>query len=292
MKFAFLILHYKNADVTMNCIDSILNGITGEQYDIIVVDNASENGSYEELNTKYRNQGNIHFLVNKENLGYARGNNVGFSYAKHELKAEWICLANSDVIFHDSAWVDKILREYERSPFYLLGPDIVTPDGKHQNPFRPVVAGKQQVVKSLVHDIIVYALLKLGIQRKLRSKMKLHDTEADVKWENTYEDFQGVLHGSCLVFSPDYVKEFEGLYGGTFLYAEEEILCYILRKLNYRYTYFSGIQVTHCHATTMKQSIQDEDKRKMIIIKHRIRSYRRFLNIVCSRKDVGRYLKG
>ncbi len=290
--FAFLILHYMNADVTINCIESILTSMPKMHYDIVVVDNASNNGSYEVLKEKYSNNDRIHFLCNKENLGYARGNNVGFSYAKHELKAEWICLANNDVIFSDPLWMDKVFEAYCKKSYYVLGPDIITPDGEHQNPFRMNVSGKKEVAKSLIHDEIVYFLLKLGIQRKLRRKMNIKDVRADVNWKNSVEDFKGVLHGSCVVFSPDYIKEFEGLYKGTYLYAEEEILCYVLQKLGYRYTYFCGVQVTHCHATSFKKSIEDEDKRKMVIVKNRIKSYRKFLKIVFTNKDVGKYLKG
>lgn len=290
-KFAFLILHYMNADVTRNCIDSIGATMSGGDYSIVVVDNASNNGSYEVLKETYADNDNIHFLANEKNLGYARGNNVGFVYAKHELKAEWICLANNDVVFFDSMWMNKVMELYQKAPYYVLGPDIVTPEGEHQNPFRTTVSNKKTVIKTLVHDEIVYILLKLGLQRKLRSKMNIKDIRADVNWRDSQEDFKGVLHGSCLLFSPDYIKEFEGLYNGTFLYAEEEILCYILQKLGYRYTYYSGVQVTHCHATSFKKSIQDEDKRKMVIVKNRIRSYRKFLKIVFTSKNVERFLK-
>lgn len=291
-KVVFLILHYMNADVTMNCIDSILSTMSQVALGVVVVDNASRNGSYEALTKKYRDYKNVHFIENEENLGYARGNNVGFSYAKNTLGAEWICLANNDVVFSDVLWMEKVMDFYQRSPYYVLGPDIVTPDGVHQNPFRSGVAGKKSVIKSLLHDEAVYLLLKLGLQRKLRSKVNLKDNHSEMNWKETREDFKGVLHGSCLVFSPDYVKEFDGLYDGTFLYAEEEILCYVLNCLRYRYSYCSEVQVMHCHATSFKKSIQDEDKRKMVIVKNRIKSYRKFLRIVFSRKDVGRYLKG
>ncbi len=290
-KVAFLILHYMNADVTMNCIDSILDMMSQENPEIIVVDNASRNGSYEALTEKYGEDKRIHFLTNEENLGYARGNNVGFLYAKNTLGAGWICLANNDVVFSDALWMKKVTELYQKSPFYVLGPDIVTPDGVHQNPFHNSVSTKKSVVKSLFHDEVVYILLKLGLQRKLRSKMNIKTNQNDTDWKESKEDFKGVLHGSCLLFSPDYVKEFDGLYGGTFLYAEEEILCYILNRLGYRYTYCSEVQVMHCHATSFKKSIQDEDKRKMVIVKNRIKSGYKLLKIVFSGKEVGRYLK-
>lgn len=291
MSFAFLILHYMNSDVTMNCINSILSNVPGDDYSIVVVDNASQNGSYEELLRVYGNDKKIHFICNEENLGYAKGNNVGFRFAKNVLKAEWVCLANNDLVFSDSEWITKIYREYEESPFYVLGPDIVTPQGEHQNPFCQRVPDQKSVLKKLFHDVVVYILLKLGIQRKLRSKMKEKDVVPRANSQETLRGFQGVLHGSCLVFSPDYVKEFDGLYAGTFLYAEEEILCYILQKLKCPYTFYSDLRVTHCHATSFKRSIQDEDRRKMVIVKERIKSYKKFLRILLYKGDAGKFLR-
>ena len=292
MKFVFLVLHYKNADITMNCIDSILSTQTGREFEVVIVDNASGNGSLEQLREKYDSFSNIYFVENRENLGYARGNNAGFQFAKKELQADWICLANNDVVFTDTQWITKIVEEYNRKPFYVLGPDIITPDGTHQNPFAASVPDKKAVSKKLFHDRVVYLLLKLGIQRKLKQAMNLQTDARQVDRQTTGEDFHGVLHGSCLVFSPDFIKEFDGFYNGTFLYAEEEILCYILSKLRRPYTYLSTIQVEHRHSMSFKRAIDDEDKRKMTIVKNRIKSYQKFAKIIRSGDKLERYLKG
>lgn len=279
-----------NADITINCINSIEKTLVEEDYKIVVVDNASQNGSYEQLLGEYKDDIKIHFISNVRNMGYAQGNNVGFIYAKDVLKADWICLANNDLIFSDPQWIKKSIGFYDKTHFYVLGPDIVTPTGEHQNPFKDTVPRKNQVLKKLFHDEVVYILLKLGLQRKLRKKMKLKDSWQNVNYKMTKEDFHGILHGSCLIFSPAYIHKYDGLYPGTFLYAEEEILCYILDSLGHKYSYNCDMQVIHCHSTTFKRSIQDEDKRKMQIVKHRINSYQKFLKIVNCRKNIEEFI--
>lgn len=290
MKFVFLVLHYKNADVTIQCLDSILSTIRSEDYSIVVVDNASENGSYEELCSKYCYNPKMHFLKNSENIGYARGNNVGFQYAKEVLKADWICLANNDLIFSDPNWIEKAVAFYNTVKYYVMGPDIVTPSGEHQNPFKINIAKKKEIQRKILHDEIVYWLLKIGIQRKIRGMINVTSAWDKVDYQTTIEDFDGTLHGSCLIFSPKYIQRFNGLYSGTFLYAEEEILCYLMKRLECRYSYNSNMQVTHCHSMTFKRSEEDADKRKMIIIKHRIFSYRKFLQIISDNKNLDKYL--
>lgn len=290
MKFVFLILHYKNSDVTIQCVESMMKTFEIGSYEIVVVDNASGNGSYEELQEYFGGKEFIHFLHNEQNLGYAAGNNVGFRFAKRELNADFICLANNDVIFEDSDWINKVTAFYRDISYYVLGPDIVTPQGEHQNPFKSHTASRANVFKSLIHDMIVYWALKLKLQRNINNNVKSKRTLARDDWEHTDENMKGVLHGSCLVFSPDYVREFEGLYGGTFLYCEEEILCYILKKLNYRYVYYSNVQVIHCHSTSFKRSVQDEVERKKIIVKHRMKSYQKFLRITFCKGDLKKFL--
>ena len=291
MRFVFLLLHYKNADVTMRCVDSIINMESRETYDIVIVDNASKNGSIEELRAKYTTRPNIHFLENEENLGYAKGNNVGFTYAKNILHADYVCLANNDVVFEDKKWIDKVCSLYEREHYYVLGPDVVTPDGVHQNPFRATVSSTGRVLKNLLHDVVVYILLKMGLQKKLSEKIHTKSVWEECDWKNSQNDFNGVLHGSCLVFSPLFIDDFDGLYSGTFLYAEEDILCYILHKLHDKYTYSNEVQVLHCHSTSFKRTYQDDSERKKVMVRHRIRSYFKFFKITLKRRNIAQYLK-
>lgn len=288
---AYLVLHYKNADVTEQCIESLLLIKTGDAQ-IIVVDNASNNGSYEQLTERYHKNECIHFLKNEENLGYAAGNNVGFRYGKDVLKADWIVLLNNDVTIEQEGFQEVLLSEYNKSPFYVAGPDIVTPEGNSQNPFLMECTKKKDIWKKLFHDYVVLALMKIGLQQKLKKAFHYDGSIFQPNDVQTIRDFQGVLHGSCLIFSPDYIREFNGLYGGTFLYCEEEILCYILKQMHYPYCYLKSLRITHRHSVSMKREIKDEDQRKMQEISRRIVSYKKFLRIVKTREDIGDYLRG
>ena len=286
---AYLILHYKNADVTENCIDALLK-TRMEDAQIVLVDNASDNGSYESLLAKYENDARIHFMKNETNLGYAAGNNVGFRFAKKELGADWIVLLNNDVIIEQEDFQQVLFKEYEEEKFYIAGPDIQTPDGGSQNPFLNECPTKKTIYKKLFHDYVVLFLMKIRVQQRLKKILHYDGSIFQPNEVPTIRNFQGVLHGSCIIFSPDYVKEFNGLYNGTFLYCEEEILCYILKRLEYKYCYLKPLRVIHYHSVSMKRETKDEDQRKMIEISRRIGSYKKFLNITRSKKNIGNYL--
>lgn len=286
----YLVLHYKHTDVTEQCIDSLLKIVLPDA-NIVVVDNASHNGSYEKLCEQYKQYKYIHFLHNSENLGYAAGNNVGFRYAKDVLGANWIVLLNNDVTIEQKDFQKILLSEYEQYHFYIAGPDIVTLDGGSQNPFLPTCPAKKDIIKKLIHDYVVLALMKVGLQQKIKKALHYDGSIFQTNDIQTKRDFHGVLHGSCIIFSPDYVREFNGLYGGTFLYCEEEILCYILNILHKPYSYLKSLKVTHRHSVSMKREVRDEEQRKMQEISRRIVSYKKFLCIVKTRENISDYLQ-
>ena len=89
VKLAFVILNYNTYEETTACIHSINDKIDTQDYRIIVVDNASTDNSLERLKETFSCQSGaevpvekIELLCNKENLGFARGNNTGIRYAR------------------------------------------------------------------------------------------------------------------------------------------------------------------------------------------------------------------
>ncbi len=109
---SIIILNYNVKELLINCLESIFKN-KGKEYNwqIIVVDNASEDGSVEKVKEIYRNTGEIY--RNNSNLGFAQGNNVGVKYAK----APVVLFLNPDTIIVG----DTIQKTYQ----YLMGnPDI------------------------------------------------------------------------------------------------------------------------------------------------------------------------
>ena len=76
-KVAFIILSYNGRDLTEACIESIRKNCTDVCYEIVVVDNASEDGSREWL----QQQKDLKLLFNDENQGFPRGCNQGIALA-------------------------------------------------------------------------------------------------------------------------------------------------------------------------------------------------------------------
>ncbi|CAK7025164.1 glycosyltransferase family 2 protein [Fusobacterium varium] len=104
MDVSVIIINYNTLQLTENTINSVIEKTKDIKYEIILVDNASIDGSIEYFEEKYKNK--IIFLKNRENLGFGRANNRGIEIAK----GKYIFLLNSDTLLINNAI--KILFNY------------------------------------------------------------------------------------------------------------------------------------------------------------------------------------
>lgn len=157
MIISIVILHYLTIDDTIECIENILRLKTNNiALNIIVVDNGSCNGTGLVLENKYKCNNNIKIILNSENVGFARGNNIGYKYGKEVKKSDFIICINNDIIIKDENFLLKILNSYKVFHFHCLGPKIISlKDNKNQNP----VLGKKYLNYSKIDcfkDMMVY----------------------------------------------------------------------------------------------------------------------------------------
>lgn len=86
---SIIIVSYNTVIKTLKCIDSIKKHTSGINYEIIISDNGSTDGTEEAILNKYTD---VIFLANKKNLGFGKANNIGISVAK----GKYILYLNSD----------------------------------------------------------------------------------------------------------------------------------------------------------------------------------------------------
>ena len=95
---SIIIINYNTEKITRECIESIINNTSGITYEIIVVDNASSDGSVKMLTNLKSKISNLRLILNNKNLGFGEGNNQGFKIAK----GEFFLLLNTDTKLLDN----------------------------------------------------------------------------------------------------------------------------------------------------------------------------------------------
>lgn len=105
-------------ETTRPCLDSIVANTPVGSYELVIVDNASADGTADYLKTFATQHANVRIQLNDTNKGYAGGNNDGIKLAQ----GQYIVLLNNDTLV-PVGWVDRLLRLFNVKPDVgLVGP--------------------------------------------------------------------------------------------------------------------------------------------------------------------------
>lgn len=232
MKLSIIILNYVTKGLTKQCIKNIENSDLNIMYEIIVVDNGSNDGTEEMMKQEFSNH---KFIGSKKNLGMGAGNNLGISIAE----GEYILVINSDIVVFNESIKKMIdfMDIHERAG--VAAPQILNPD-------RTIVDSCCRWPKI---DTFVYRRTFLGKTKRGKRELDifLYKTEdlsvpKQIDW----------IFGCCLLFrrkSLDQVGLFDKRF---FLFLEETDLCRRMWQKQWQVWYLPESKVVHYpHRRTM-----------------------------------------
>jgi hypothetical protein len=96
---SIITVSFNTKDITLNCLTSVIKNTQGVNYEIIVVENGSKDGSSEALRKFAQDHLQVTFVDAGKNTGFSKGNNLGVSKAK----GEFLLFLNSDTVVKDNA---------------------------------------------------------------------------------------------------------------------------------------------------------------------------------------------
>ena len=280
MNITDVVLNYENIKDTKECLDSLKKYLndTKNNINVVVVDNGSIKEKTAAIEEDYVND-KIYFIESGRNLGFAKGNNIGFHYAKYELHSDIIILANNDLIFKQVDFMNQIAKEMIENHIDVAGPRIISlVDHKNQNPVPyahpDLVSVNKRIFKLHVLKIMCY----FGVDKFFQTIFS-RKYSTDVKSDN-YQ-----LHGACLIMANNYVKNYDGLYPKTFMYMEEDILKYITKRDNLIMKYFDGAEVFHKEGSSTEKIYGEGRKKRLFYYKWNIDGCKKLRQLMKSGRD-------
>jgi GT2 family glycosyltransferase len=118
---SIIIVSWNTKKLLLDCLTSLQPCSTNRNIEIIVVDNASSDGSPEAVAKEFPN---VRLILNDANLGFSMANNIGI----RQCRGRFVCLMNSDVKVLDNC-VEMLIDYLDKHPrIGLLGPKIFFPD--------------------------------------------------------------------------------------------------------------------------------------------------------------------
>lgn len=132
---SIIIVSWNTREVTRNCLASIRDAQLGIEFEVILVDNASEDGTPAMVETEFPS---VRLLANERNERFARGNNLGVELASGEL----LLLLNSDTVVPPGA-LESLVAFFQQGGERMgcVGPRVLNVDGSLQSEGRPLLFG-------------------------------------------------------------------------------------------------------------------------------------------------------
>jgi GT2 family glycosyltransferase len=222
---SFIIVGWNARELLAACLHSLSSEAKGERAEIIVVDNASTDGSAEHVEKHFPG---IRLIRNRTNLGFARANNIGIRNSA----GKYVCLLNSDVQVRPGAIAR--MREYlDRHPAAgILGPRVLRPDGTLQPSCRSLPNLWNTFCRALALDTAF-------------PKSQLFRGEVMSVWEHEAIRSVEVLCGCFWMVRREAMNQIGLLDESFFIYAEDLDWCKRFRKAGWQNVYFPEAEVVH-----------------------------------------------
>lgn len=267
MDLSIIIINYKSAHHVVNCIESIYKETKKYTFEIIVVDNNSEDKSEAEIRAAFKD---VIWIQSGYNAGFARANNIGIRAST----GEYILVLNADTIILENA-LDKTLDLFKTKPDAIgCGVQLLNPDGTHQISGAYFKKGGLNLLLPLPYLGKFVRYLGYKMNTKIPSVTEVL-TEQKVDW----------IVGAFIMVKKDVLKK-AGLFDEDFfMYAEEIEWCSRLRKYGGLYL-FAEPKVIHIGGGTSGEyyNTDNDNSKNLWSVKARQIMVSRFLQV---RKQFG-----
>ncbi len=240
MDLSIIIVSFNTKAILVSCFNSILKHTKHISFEIIVVDNDSNDGSSEAA----KKLGAI-VIQNKKNLGFAAANNQGFNMAK----GKYILFLNSDTEIHDNV-LDEMVAWMDNNP--KVG---VSSCGLEN------INGSLQATGGFFPNLMsVFSWMTIQdipfVDSIIKPFHPYHSKSFFAKGENFYKIERELdwVTGAFLLTRRGILQEIGGWDESYFMYVEEVDLCFRIKKLGYKVYYLPKWKITHLGGASSKSN--------------------------------------
>ena len=232
-----VIVNWNVRDLLRQCLTSIYASWRPppETIEVIVVDNASHDGSSEMVCHEFPQ---VTLIANRENLGFTAGNNQ----ALRQARGRYVMLLNPDAEIVGQALTDLMAYMDAHPGVGVIAPKLLNADGSVQSSRRrfPTLA-----TAFLESTVLQQWWADNRILRAYYMQDRSDDEIQQVDWSV----------GACLMVRREVIEQVGLLDEGFFMYSEEMDWCYRIKRAGWQIVYFPNAQVIHYGGQSSKQVI-------------------------------------
>jgi GT2 family glycosyltransferase len=234
LKLSIIILCWNDLKVIGDCLRSIYATTRSTEFEVIVADNGSTDGSIEFIRANYPQ---AQVIENGKNLRFAKANNVGIQASR----GEYVLILNPDTIIHEGT-LDKMVAFADGHPEAgAYGCRVLNADGSYQGCARPLPTIHGEWIVALHLNALAYI-------------SDWFQPNVYVGWQGETQRTVGWLAGCFILFRGDLLKRLGGFDEQFFYYHEDMDLCRRVWQAGLSILYTPAVSITHLggHSTSKR----------------------------------------
>lgn len=226
---AFVVVSYNGRELLRSCLESIFQYAGSHAFEVVVVDNASSDGSPEMVRVEFPG---VVIVEAGHNLGFAAANNLGLA----RTSAPLVFLLNPDTEI-TSGCLDALTRVLDQRPDVAIAAPLLTnDDGSLQYSIRRFPTIRGQFAELLfLHRVAARLGVAVG---EVDYVADHYARDLDAEW----------VTGAAMLVRRAAFERIGGFDEDFFLYSEEKDLCYRMREVGGRTTFVPESRVRHSGA--------------------------------------------
>jgi GT2 family glycosyltransferase len=232
MKLSIILLCWNDREVIAECLRSIFANTHSTDFEVIVSDNGSTDGSVEFIRSLYPM---VHVIENGRNLRFAKANNVGIRASR----GEYVLILNPDTIIHDGTLDTMICFADQHPEAGAFGCRVLNRDLSYQVSARPLPSFRAEWIAALY----------------LRNLGRFHNwftSDSYCGWNGTTERQVGWLSGCFILVRGGLLKSLGGFDEQFFYYYEDIDLCRRIWQVGRAILYTPNVSITHLGGQSTK----------------------------------------
>lgn len=233
MDVSVVIVAWNVRELLYNCLKSVYEETKDLDFEVIYVDNASEDGSVEMVEENFPE---VSILQNKENRGFVVANNQGIEIAK----GRYVLLLNSDTVILDNA-IAKSVEFADKNPqAAVIGCRVVNPDRTLQP-------------TGFMFPSTLNMLLSCTYLYKIFPKSRFFGREHMTWWDrNDIREIDAVT-GCYMLVRRKAIEQVGAMDKRYFIYCEETDWCYRFKENGWKIMFTPVPEIIHYGGQTTKQ---------------------------------------
>jgi len=241
-----VIVNYKTPQLLINCLESLLPEIEDLALKVVIVDNASEDGSVEFIQNWISNQNStnvVQLLISSENFGFSGGNNIGIK----AVKADYYLLLNSDTLVRPGAISLLLEAAKQDKSLGLISPRLEWLDARPQESCFRFHTPISQMISSANTGLITKLFSKFDVPYAVTEQPRLYD------WTSF----------ACVLVRAEVFKDIGLMDDGYFMYFEDVAFAYQAQQAGWKVLNVPDAHVVHLRGGSSSVKSQAKQRKRL-----------------------------